>query len=117
MKKRYKDLIADGYAFCLPKEVKIDTLLVGTYRCSLKIPCNDILLKTVCAESFLKKGYNVTDPNGALLTLLNNDLEKYLVVIEDLDLYFALREDSLLDDDNVWIEVLSDLPRSKRYSF
>lgn len=117
MKKLYKDLIRENYVFCLPKEVKIDMQLVGAYRCNLKVPCNEILLKAVCAEGFLKKGYNATDANGTLLTLLDSNLEKYLVVIEDLNLYFALREDAYLDDNNVWVEILSDLPKSRRYSF
>lgn len=117
MKKRYKELIAEDYVFCLPKEVKIDTLLVGTYRCNLKVPCNEILLKAVCAEIFLKKGYNATDPNGTLLTLLDSNLEKHLVIIDDLNLYFALQQDSLLDNENVLVETISEFTKGRKWSF
>lgn len=117
MIKRYKDLIIEDYVLCFPKEVKIDMLLVGTYRCCLKVPCNEILLNAIYAEPFLRKGYNTTDPNGTLLTLLDSDLDKKLVIIGELNLYFALQQDSLLDSDNVLVEILDEFPRSKKWSF
>lgn len=53
----------------------------------------------------------------------NNDLitceytKAVRAVIDCPNLYFTSQEDSLLDDNNIWVEVLSDLPESRRYSF
>lgn len=75
------------------------------------------MLEAVSAEVFLKRGYKAADPNGIPVTLLDSDLPKKLVIVEDLNLYFALQQEMLQDDDNVAVEILYDLPRAKKWSF
>ena len=55
--------------------------------------------------------------NGIPVTLLDSDLPNKLVIVEDLNLYFALQQEMLLEDDNVVVGILDDLPRAKRWSF
>ena len=75
------------------------------------------MLEAVSAEVFIRRGYKATDPNGILVTLLDSDLPNKLVIVEDLNLYFALQQEMLLEDDNVVVGILDDLPRAKRWSF
>lgn len=75
------------------------------------------MLEAVSAEVFLKRGYKAADPDGIPVTLLDSDLPKKLVIVEDLNLYFALQQEMLQDDDNVAVEILYDLPRAKKWSF
>ena len=51
------------------------------------------------------------------LLLMDSDLSQKLVIIDDLNLYFALQQEMLLEDDNVVVEILDDLSRAKRWSF
>ena len=51
------------------------------------------------------------------LLLMDSDLSQKLVIIDDLNLYFALQQEMLMEDDNVVVEILNDLPRAKRWSF
>ncbi len=51
------------------------------------------------------------------LLLMDSDLSQKLVIIDDLNLYFALQQETLLEDNNVIVEILDDLPRTKRWSF
>jgi len=74
-------------------------------------------LEAISAEVFLRRGYKATDPDGISVTLLDSDLPKKLVIVEDLNLYLALQQETLLEDDNVVVEILNDLPRAKRWSF
>ena len=68
-------------------------------------------------RSISKEGLQATDPDGISVTLLDSDLPKKLVIVEDLNLYLALQQETLLEDDNVVVEILNDLPRAKRWSF
>ena len=75
------------------------------------------MLEAVSAEVFLRKGYKAADPDGIPVTLLDSDLPKKLVIVEDLNLYLALQQETLLEDDNVAVEILDNLSRAKRWSF
>ncbi len=47
------------------------------------------------------------DDNGEVVTLLDPDLDRKFVVAErDLNLYFALKNEGLLDDENVLFEIV-----------
>ena len=100
MKKTYKQWITEDYIFCTPVNPKVD-----------------MMLEAISAEVFLRRGYKATDPDGISVTLLDSDLPKKLVIVEDLNLYLALQQETLLEDDNVVVEILNDLPRAKRWSF
>ena len=117
MKKTYSEWIMGDYIFCTPVNPKVDMIMVGSYRCNLKIHTGEVMLEAVSAEVFLRRGYKATDPNGILVTLLDSDLSQKLVIIDDLNLYFALQQETLLEDNNVVVEILDDLPRAKRWSF
>lgn len=117
MEKTYKQWITEDYIFCVPVNSKVDMMMVGSYRCNLKIHTGKVMLEAVSAEVFLRRGYKAADPNGIPVTLLDSDLPKKLVIIEDLNLYFALQQEMLLEDDNVTVEIPSDFPRARRWSF
>lgn len=117
MKKTYSEWIMGDYIFCTPVNPKVDMIMVGSYRCNLKIHTGEVMLEAVSAEVFLRRGYKATDPNGIPVTLLDSDLPNKLVIVEDLNLYFALQQEMLLEDDNVVVGILDDLPRAKRWSF
>lgn len=117
MKKTYNRWIAEDYIFCVPVNPKVDMTMVGAYRCNLKIHAGEITLEAVYAEEFLRKGYKATDPDGYSVTLLDSDLDRKLVIVEDLNLYLALQQEMILKDDNVTVEVLNNLLRTKRWNF
>lgn len=117
MKKTYKQWITENYIFCTPVNPKVDMMMVGSYRCNLKVHTREVMLEAISAEVFLRRGYKATDPDGISVTLLDSDLPKKLVIVEDLNLYLALQQETLLEDDNVVVEILNDLPRAKRWSF
>lgn len=115
--KTYKQWITEDYIFCTPVNPKVDMMMVGSYRCNLKVHTREVMLEAISAEVFLRRGYKATDPDGISVTLLDSDLPKKLVIVEDLNLYLALQQETLLEDDNVVVEILNDLPRAKRWSF
>ena len=117
MKKTYSEWITGDYIFCLPVNPKVDMTMIGSYRCNLKIHTGEVMLEAVSAEVFIRRGYKAIDPNGIPVTLLDSDLSKKLVIIDDLNLYFALQQEIQLEDNNVIVEILDDLPRTKRWSF
>lgn len=117
MKQTYSEWIAVDFQFCLPVNPKVDMMMVGSYRCNLKIHTGEVMLVAVSAENFLRKGYKAADFNGISVTLLDPDLSKKLVIVEDLNLYFALQQEQLLDSVNVMVELLEDLPRGKKWIF
>lgn len=111
MLKKYSQLIAEDYIFCYPQKWKVDMGMIGSYQCALKVYNNTIHLKTIPAVLFLAKGWQAVDDNGYLITLLDSDIDKKLVVIEDLNLYFAIRNSQEMD--KLWIEVLNKMPKEK----
>ena len=117
MKKTYKQWLTEDYQFCFPVNPRVDMMMVGSYRCNLKVHTGEVMLEAVFAEDFLRKGYKATDLNGNSVTLLDSDLSKKLILVEDLNLYLALQQDQLLDTPCVMVEVLKDLPRGKKWDF
>lgn len=117
MKNTYKQWITEDYIFCVPVNPKVDMMMVGSYRCNLKVYTGEVTLEAVYAETFLRRGYRAADPNGIPVTLLDSDLPRKLVVVGDLNLYLALRQETLLEDGSVAVEILDNLPRARRWSF
>lgn len=112
----YSKLISDGYVFCLPGQVKLDIGKLGSYLGALKVTTGRIQLKVVPARPFLERGYIAVDDNGTSLTLLDPDLDRKLVIIGDLNLYFALQQDPSCFED-VWVEVVSELPKGRKWYY
>ena len=112
----YNKLQSEGYVFCLPGQVKLNTGTLGSYLCALKTGTGRILLRVNQARLFLESGYMAVDDNGIPLTLLDPDLDRKLVVTSDLHLYFALRQDpSCLG--NVWVETVPEFPKGKKWYY
>ena len=81
MKKTYKQWITEDYIFCTPVNPKVDMMMVGSYRCNLKVHTREVMLEAISAEVFLRRGYKATDPDGVYITLLDSDLPKILVIV------------------------------------
>ena len=112
----YTKLVSDDHVFCLPGQVKLNTGTLGSYLGTLKVTTERILLKVISARLFLERGYIAMDDNGTSLTLLDPDLDRKLVVIGDLNLYFALQQDPSCFED-VWVEVVSELPKGRKWYY
>lgn len=106
-----------GYIFCLPEQIKLNSSVLATYKCALKVCIDRALLKAVPASLFLEKGLLAIDDNGVPLTLLDQDLSQKLVIIDDLNLLFALQKEELILNNYVWLEVLSNLPKNRKWTF
>lgn len=110
----YTKLLSNDYVLCLPGQIKLDAGKLGSYLSVLKVTTERILLKVIPARLFLERGYIAVDDNGTSLTLLDSDLDKKLVVIGDLNLYFALQQDSSYLAD-AWVEVISEFPKGRKW--
>ena len=117
MIRLYKEYIDLGYIFCLPEQIKLNYSVLATYQCALKACIGRALLKAVPASVFLEMGLLAIDDNGTPLTLLDQDLSQKLVIIEDLNLFFALQREELILNNNIWLEVLSNLPKNRKRTF
>ncbi|WP_418756913.1 hypothetical protein [Eubacterium ventriosum] len=56
------------------------------------------------------------DDNGDLLSLLDTDIGRKLVLLEDISLYFALQQTRILDS-NIAVDILTEMPRGKKWTF
>jgi len=112
----YSKLTLDGYVLCLPGQVKLDAGKLGSYLSALKVTTERIQLKVIPARLFLERGYIAVDDNGTSLTLLDPDLDRKLVIIGDLNLYFALQQDSSCFED-VWVKVVSEFPKGRKWYY
>ena len=104
------------YDYTLTNLVSGNTGTLGSYLGTLKVTTERILLKVIPARLFLERGYIAVDDNGTSLTLLDPDLDRKLVVIDDLNLYFALQQDPSCFED-VWVEVISEFPKGRKWYY
>ncbi len=115
MIKSYVELKNEDYILCLPQKGKVDMGMLGSYQCALKVHNSAITLKAIPARLFLSKGWFSVDENGVLITLLDSDIDKKVVIIDDLNLLFAIRQTQEIE--NVWVEIIDEIPRRKNWSF
>lgn len=95
-----KKLREDGYSICLPQKPKLDTGIINKLQCQLIYPVGDVIIHVTTVNDYLVRGVSVVDGNGDLVTALDNDLEKKLVVIgNDLNLWYALLQSALKDEE------------------
>lgn len=95
-----KKLREDGYSICLPQKPKLDTGIINKLQCQLMCPVGDVIIHVTTVSDYLVRGVSVVDGNGDLVTALDNDLEKKLVVIgNDLNLWYALLQSALKDEE------------------
>ena len=103
-----------GYILCLPQKIRLDTGLIGKLTCNLHCNANAPML--IPAKIFLSRGWLAVDDNGDLLSLLDTDIGRKLVLLEDISLYFALQQTRILDS-NIAVDILTEMPRGKKWTF
>lgn len=105
--KNLKQLREDGYSFCLLQKTKLDTGIINKLQCQLMYPVGVVIIHVTPVSEYLVRGVSVVDENGDLVTSLDNDLEKKLVIVSsDLNLWYALLQ-SAVKDEEVNIETIA----------
>ena len=104
-----KQLTEGGFITCLPQQPRIDTAVISKLQCQLKVQRQQIILHLHPVRDCLQyRRGPIVDDNGEVVTLLDPDLDRKFVIAErDINLYFALKNESMLDDENVFIEIVS----------
>lgn len=103
-----KEQTEGGLIFCLPLELKINNAAIAKLQCQLKVCQESVTLHVHPAREFLhcRKG-PVVDDNGEIVTHLDPDIDKKFVISErDINLYFALKNEGMLDDESVFVEIV-----------
>ena len=107
-----QDLKQKGYVLCLPQKIRLDTGFIGKLTCNLHCSANAPMLHVIPAKTFLSKGWLAVDDNGELISLLDTDIDRKLVLLEDISLYFALQQTKILDG-NIAVDILTEMPRGE----
>ena len=111
-----QELKQKGYILCLPQKIRLDTGLIGKLTCNLHCNANALMLHVIPAKIFLSRGWLAVDDNGDLISLLDTDIDRKLALIEDISLYFALQQ-TKLPDSNIVVDILTEMPRGKKWNF
>ena len=70
-------------------------------------PVETIVIHVTTVYGYLARGISVVDENGDLVTVLDDDLEKKLVIVDsDLNLWYALQQ-SAIRVEEIGIEIVS----------
>lgn len=96
-----------GFKFCLPLEIKINAAAIAKFQCQLKDIQEAIIVHVNPAREFLhSRKCTIVDDNSEIVMLLDPDIDKkYVVDDRDINLYFALKNEGMLDDESVFVEV------------
>jgi hypothetical protein len=95
-----KQLREGGYSICLSQKPKLDTGIINKLQCQLLCPVETIIIHVTMVSDYLVRGVSVVDGNGDLVTSLDNDLEKKLVIVSsDLNLWYALLQSAIKDEE------------------
>lgn len=98
--KKLKQFRESGFIVCLPQKPKLDTGMINKLQCQLMCSTNNIIVHVAQAYDYLIRGISIVDDNGDLVTSLDNDLEKKLVVVgSDLNLWYALLQSDIKDEE------------------
>lgn len=101
-----KKLKEDGYSICLPQKPKINTGIINKLQCQLMCPVEAVIIHVTMVSDYLVRGISVVDGNGNLVTSLDNNLEKKLVIVSsDLNLWYALLQ-SAVEDEEISVETI-----------
>lgn len=97
-----------GMILCLPQTPKIDTAAIAKLQCQLKVCQEPITIYVNLAREFLHcRKCTIVDDNGEIITLLDPDIDKKFVISERyINLYFALKNEGMLDEESVFVEVI-----------
>lgn len=104
----YNEIMEGGFTVCLPQQPRnIDNGVINRLRGILKCRDGKTVIHVRHASCWLTrhKG-NIVDSNGDLVTTFDPDIDMKLVVDEDINLYFALKDEGLLDDVSVYFEII-----------
>lgn len=102
-----KKLIENRYNICLPQKPKLDTGIINKLQCQLMCPVETIVIHVTTVYGYLARGISVVDENGDLVTALDDDLERKLVIVDsDLNLWYALQQ-SAIRVEEIGIEIVS----------
>lgn len=105
--KNLKRLREDGYNICFPQKPKLDTGIINKLQCQLMCPVETIVIHVTTVYGYLARGISVVDENGDLVTALDDDLDKKLVIVDsDLNLWYALQQ-SAIRVEEIGIEIVS----------
>ena len=103
-----KKLKEDGYSICLPQKPKINTEIINKLQCQLMCPVEAVIIHVTTVSDYLVRGISVVDGNGDLVTSLDNNLEKKLIIVSsDLNLWYALLQ-SAIKDEEINVETIPD---------
>ena len=70
-------------------------------------PVETIVIHVTTVYGYLARGISVVDENGDLVTALDDDLDKKLVIVDsDLNLWYALQQ-SAIRVEEIGIEIVS----------
>lgn len=107
----------EGYSVCVPQKAEIDTGIIGKLKSQLMCKVDETVIHVSYAFDYLTRGKAIVDEDGDLITFLEYNLEKKLVVVDgDLNLWYALLLQNSEDlDDEVEIEILNST--SKYFPF
>lgn len=97
-----------GFIFCLPLELKVNIATITKLQCQLKVSQEPIILHLHPAKEFLhSRKCTIVDDNGDIVTLLDPDIDKkYVVADRDINLYLALKNEGMLNDESVFVEIV-----------
>ncbi len=102
-----KKFIENGYNICFPQKPKLDTGIINKLQCQLMCPVETIVIHVTTVYGYLARGISVVDENGDLVTALDDDLDKKLVIVDsDLNLWYALQQ-SAIRVEEIGIEIVS----------
>lgn len=107
MMMTFNQLREGGFMVCLPQHPKnIDNGVINRLRGILKCYCGNIVIHAHDASCWLRcHKTNIVDGNGDIVTGLDCDLDRKLVIAGDINLYFALEDECMLDNDCVFVEI------------
>ena len=111
-----QELKQKGYILCLPQKIRLDTGLIGKLTCNLHCNANAPMLHVIPAKIFLSRGWLAVDDNGELVSLFDTDIDRILVLLEDISLLFALQQTRILDR-KIAVYILTEMPRGKKWTF
>lgn len=106
--RTYNEIMEGGSTVCLPQQPRnIDNGVINRLRGILKCRDGKNVIHVRHASCWLTrhKG-NIVDSNGDFVTTLDPDIDMKLVVDEDINLYFVLKDEGLLDDVCVFLEII-----------
>lgn len=86
--------------------------IIYNLHCNVNIPT----LHLIPAKNFLSRGRLAVNDNGGLISLLDSDIDRKLVLMEDISLYFALQQIKI-PDSNIAVDILTGMPRNRKWSF